>query len=86
MTPGGFAASTRWRRCAGTSGWRRTTRTTSATLVDAIGADHVLFGSDWPHAEGLAEPTDFVHDLDGFSDDEIRLIMRDNGLALAQRI
>ena len=56
------------------------------TLVDTIGADHVLFGSDWPHAEGLAEPTDFVHDLQGFSDDEVRLIMRDNGLALAQRI
>ena len=55
-------------------------------LVDTIGADHVLFGSDWPHAEGLAEPTDFVHDLHGFSDDEIRLIMRDNGLALAERI
>jgi predicted TIM-barrel fold metal-dependent hydrolase len=55
-------------------------------LVTALGADHVLFGSDWPHAEGLAEPTDFIHDLDGFSDAEIRLIMRDNGLALAQRI
>ena len=27
-------------------------------------------------------PTDFVHDLEGFSDDEIRLVMRDNGLGL----
>ena len=49
-------------------------------LADAIGADHVLFGSDWPHAEGLAEPTAFVDDLHGFTDDEIRLIMRDNAL------
>ncbi len=52
-------------------------------LRDMIGADHILFGSDFPHAEGLANPVDFVHDLEGFSDDEIRLIMRDNGWALA---
>jgi predicted TIM-barrel fold metal-dependent hydrolase len=53
-------------------------------LVDAIGADHVLFGSDWPHAEGLADPRSFIDDLAGLSDEAIRLIMRDNGLALAQ--
>ena len=52
-------------------------------LRDMIGADHMLFGSDYPHAEGLAEPVDFVHDLAGFSDEEIRLIMRENGFALA---
>ena len=54
-------------------------------LRDTIGADHVLFGSDYPHAEGLAEPTDFVYDLKGFSKDEIRLAMRENGLGLARR-
>jgi predicted TIM-barrel fold metal-dependent hydrolase len=52
-------------------------------LADEIGVDHVLFGSDWPHAEGLAQPTDFVDDLAGFDADEIRTIMRDNGRALA---
>ena len=52
-------------------------------LADAIGTGHVLFGSDWPHAEGLADPSSFVDDLAGFSDEEIRLIMRDNGLALS---
>ena len=25
-------------------------------LIDAIGVDHVLFGSDYPHPEGLADP------------------------------
>jgi predicted TIM-barrel fold metal-dependent hydrolase len=54
-------------------------------LKSQIGAEHILFGSDWPHAEGLEFPTDFVHDLDGFSPDEIRLIMRDNALGLVQR-
>lgn len=51
-------------------------------LADAIGVDHVLFGSDFPHAEGLAVPSAFVHDLHGFSDDEVRLIMRDNAKRL----
>ena len=52
-------------------------------LADALGSDRVLFGSDWPHAEGLAEPTTFVDDLHGFSADEIRAIMRDNALGLS---
>ena len=56
-----------------------------ADLHSKIGADHMLFGSDWPHAEGLPEPTDFVHDLEGFDSSEIRKIMRDNGLSLTQR-
>lgn len=51
-------------------------------LADAIGADRVLFGSDYPHAEGLAVPTDFVDDLHGFNDDEVRMIMRDNAFEL----
>jgi predicted TIM-barrel fold metal-dependent hydrolase len=53
-------------------------------LADAIGVDHVLFGSDWPHAEGLTEPKRFVEDLDGFNDDEIHRIMRDNAEALSR--
>lgn len=51
-------------------------------LKAAIGADHVLFGSDWPHAEGLAVPTDFLHDLKGYDADEVKRVMRDNALGL----
>jgi len=51
-------------------------------LADLIGADKVLFGSDWPHGEALANPLDFVKELHAFSDDEIRLVMRDNALGL----
>jgi len=54
-------------------------------LRDKIGVDHMLFGSDWPHAEGLPEPTDFVDDLVGFDSAEIEQIMRSNGLALTRR-
>ena len=32
-------------------------------LVDALGADRVLFGSDFPHPEGLGDPLEFVGEL-----------------------
>ena len=51
-------------------------------LAGVIGLERVLFGSDWPHGEGLANPTDFVKELHDFSDAEIRAVMRDNCLAL----
>jgi predicted TIM-barrel fold metal-dependent hydrolase len=52
-------------------------------LRDLLGADHILFGSDWPHAEGLAEPTAFINDIPGFSDDEVHKVMHDNAWSLA---
>ena len=55
-----------------------------AELRQLIGADRILFGSDYPHAEGLADPVSFVNDLPDFSKDEIQLIMRDNGMDLVQ--
>lgn len=51
-------------------------------LVDRVGADHVIFGSDWPHVEGLAEPSEFVHEIDKLDDADIRKIMRDNARSL----
>ena len=53
-------------------------------LIDLIGAEHVLFGSDFPHAEGLAEPLDFAEAIAGRSTSEIRSVMRDNALAIAR--
>ncbi len=47
-------------------------------LVDRIGASQVLFGSDYPHPEGMAEPARFADLLEGCSDEDIRLVMRDN--------
>jgi predicted TIM-barrel fold metal-dependent hydrolase len=32
-------------------------------LIATIGVDHVLFGSDFPHPEGLAEPCSYVDHL-----------------------
>jgi predicted TIM-barrel fold metal-dependent hydrolase len=53
-----------------------------AALVDRIGASQVLFGSDWPHAEGLAEPRDFADALPDLSYDDLRRVMRDNARSL----
>ena len=34
-----------------------------AAVVDLVGEDHVLFGSDYPHPEGLADPISFLDEL-----------------------
>ena len=57
-------------------------------LAGTIGIDHVLFGSDWPHGEGLADPASFTAELVDFTPAEVHRIMRDNcaellGLATA---
>ncbi|MDW3219678.1 MAG: amidohydrolase family protein [Acidimicrobiales bacterium] len=52
-------------------------------LCDVIGASQVLFGSDYPHAEGLAEPLTFRDGLTGLTDDEQALIMGETLASLA---
>jgi predicted TIM-barrel fold metal-dependent hydrolase len=51
-------------------------------LAELIGVERILFGSDWPHGEGLAEPIDFVKELADFDEPGVRKIMRDNALDL----
>jgi predicted TIM-barrel fold metal-dependent hydrolase len=47
-------------------------------LAGLIGEDHVLFGSDYPHPEGLAEPAAYVDKLAGAPDETVRKIMGGN--------
>ena len=54
-------------------------------LAAEIGASQVVFGSDYPHPEGLAVPIDFAQAIEKLSDEEIRMIMRDNALGLVGR-
>jgi predicted TIM-barrel fold metal-dependent hydrolase len=55
-------------------------------LVDKVGADRVVFGSDYPHVEGLAVPVDFVKEIDKLPDADVRKIMRDNARTLVTPI
>lgn len=56
-----------------------------ADLAGLIGVDHVIFGSDWPHAEGLADPLSYICDLDdaGYSQADADKVMYDNAAALS---
>ena len=47
-------------------------------IIDIMGADHVLFGSDFPHPEGIGDPISFVDRLDGISDADKAKIMGGN--------
>jgi predicted TIM-barrel fold metal-dependent hydrolase len=47
-------------------------------LAELIGADHVLFGSDYPHPEGLADPATYVDQLAGVPEETVRKIMGGN--------
>ena len=49
-------------------------------LAERIGVDRILFGSDWPHGEGLESPLSFTDELAGFGEADVRKIMRDNAL------
>jgi predicted TIM-barrel fold metal-dependent hydrolase len=47
-------------------------------LIKLVGADRVVFGSDFPHPEGLAQPTSYVDELKGLADEDIARIMGAN--------
>jgi predicted TIM-barrel fold metal-dependent hydrolase len=51
-------------------------------LVDLVGPERVVFGSDFPHPEGLARPADFADLLGGLDERAVRRIMRDNAREL----
>jgi predicted TIM-barrel fold metal-dependent hydrolase len=55
-------------------------------LIETIGAHHVLFGSDFPHPEGLAEPCSYIDHLPaGLPDEDLAKIMGGN-LARIMRV
>jgi predicted TIM-barrel fold metal-dependent hydrolase len=43
-----------------------------------IDVSHILFGSDWPHAEGLGKPFDFLAELERFTPEEVQMVMSSN--------
>jgi predicted TIM-barrel fold metal-dependent hydrolase len=54
-------------------------------LIDLMGADRVVFGSDFPHAEGMSEPLSYVDELEGLPKEDIARVMGGN-LAEAMKV
>jgi predicted TIM-barrel fold metal-dependent hydrolase len=53
-------------------------------LADAIGADHVIMGSDYPHPEGTTEPMTLLNEVEGFSVPELRKLFVENTAGLLE--
>ena len=53
-----------------------------AELVEVLGVDRLIFGSDWPHGEGKPAPLDYLDDITDLSAAQTRRFMRDNSLEL----
>jgi predicted TIM-barrel fold metal-dependent hydrolase len=51
-------------------------------LAKVVPVERILFGSDWPHAEGMAQPRDFFDNVSSFSISDQRRIMLDNAREL----
>ena len=47
-------------------------------LIELIGVDNVLFGSDYPHPEGMSDPITFVDDLEGLPEEDEAKVMGGN--------
>jgi len=47
-------------------------------VVELAGSDRVIFGSDWPHIEGMPEPLDYVDELKDFSPQVQEMILHSN--------
>ena len=46
--------------------------------MEVVGSDCVVFGSDFPHSEGIPDPMQYVTQLKGLDEATVRKIMRDN--------
>ena len=53
-----------------------------AELIETIGIDRLIFGSDWPHGEGRPAPIDYLEDLAGIGSEDVERFMRTTGRAL----
>lgn len=46
--------------------------------MEVLGTDCLVFGSDFPHSEGLPDPVQYASQLQGLDEEIVRKIMRDN--------
>ncbi len=54
-------------------------------IVELMGADRVIFGSDWPHIEGMPQPLDYLVELKEFDKAAQKRILLENVTELNSR-
>jgi len=47
-------------------------------VLDLMGPERVIFGSDWPHIEGMPTPLDYLDELRGIDAEVVRKVILDN--------
>jgi predicted TIM-barrel fold metal-dependent hydrolase len=47
-------------------------------LAQSLPVERILFGSDFPHPEGLANPLDYLAEFQHFSDDGVKRVFHSN--------
>ncbi len=55
------------------------------SIVAAVGHEMIAMGSDYPHAEGMAEPDEFRNLVSNLPENQQRWILRENGFSLVRR-
>jgi predicted TIM-barrel fold metal-dependent hydrolase len=55
-----------------------------ASVVEWMGADRVLFGSDWPHIEALPQPLDYLREAKALDAADRRKVLLDNVTGLTR--
>lgn len=51
-------------------------------IVEEVGHEMIAMGSDYPHAEGMAAPSEFSKLVEHLPEDQQRWILRDNGIRM----
>ena len=51
-------------------------------LIETLGVDRLVFGSDWPHGEGKPAPRDYLEDTEGLNETQLERFLRGNAQEL----
>ena len=54
-------------------------------VIEHMGADRVIYGSDWPHMEGMEQPRDILGELEGISLADQEKFLHHNTVSLNER-
>lgn len=47
-------------------------------VIEIMGTDRIIFGSDWPHVEGMPQPLDYAREVKELDEQSLRKVMHNN--------